>query len=572
MTLYSTGPSRPSSLTETIPVTDVRTLNGSPFRPFLLSAVAAVALAGCAVKPQPIPTAEHMDRATREYTALFENQEPLTGELSLSEALARALKYNYDHRLALMESALQDAQLDLAAFNMLPKLAASAGYLARSNEAASSSLSVLTRRQSLEPSTSQDKERWVGDLTLSWNVVDFGVAYFTSRQQADRALIAVERRRRVVNNLVKEVQAAYWRAATAELLLPQLERAIGEAESALAKSREIDRQRLGPLIETLEYQKTLLTVLSQLRRLRSDLTVAKAQLSALINVPPGSDFKLVPPVLVNDPKALSGIDMRRLEMAGLTWRPELREEAYQERIDRVGVWKEITRLFPNLQLSTGLNFDSNSYLVNQNWADLAVRATYNLFSLLQGPKAITAAEVQQSVTRTRRLALSVAVVTQINVSLQQYLQALEAYRTARDISDIETRIDAAVSEGGLPQTQSELDRIRRSTAAIAAELDRSRSYADLQGALANIYTAIGLDLLPLDAQETDLPALKQAIESSLAPLNRGELPPIPDLPTDAMAQLVRQFTAPPAGADPAASPAATPVAEAAATAGTETAP
>ena len=34
------------------------------------------------------------------------------------------------------------------------------------------------------------------DLGLSWNVLDFGVSYYQSKQNADRLLVAQERRRK----------------------------------------------------------------------------------------------------------------------------------------------------------------------------------------------------------------------------------------------------------------------------------------------------------------------------------------------------------------------------------------
>lgn len=57
--------------------------------------------------------------------------------------------------------------------------------ITRNNDLASSSRSVLTGRQSLEPSTSQDRRRATADLTASWNVLDFGVSYYQAQQQAD---------------------------------------------------------------------------------------------------------------------------------------------------------------------------------------------------------------------------------------------------------------------------------------------------------------------------------------------------------------------------------------------------
>lgn len=170
-------------------------------------ASALVLLCACAVQPRPIQDADHVARAEVDRSRLRADQAPLTGRLALEDAISRALAYNLDARLTMMEQALQGAQLTAANFATLPRLAANAGYAARSNELAASAESVFTRRQTLEPSTSTDRQRGFADLTFAWNIIDVGLSYFQARQQADRALIAVERRRRVINNLV----GAWWR-------------------------------------------------------------------------------------------------------------------------------------------------------------------------------------------------------------------------------------------------------------------------------------------------------------------------------------------------------------------------
>ncbi|AWK89145.1 TolC family protein [Azospirillum thermophilum] len=508
-------------------------------------------LGACAVAPKPIQPAEHVERARADYGTLFGNQPPVVGPLTAHEAIARALKYNYDHQLALTEAALQERQFDVAVLNMLPRLAASAGYVGRNNESASSSLSVITRRQSLEPSTSQEQHRRTGDLTFSWNLLDFGVGYFQARQQADRALIAVERRRRVVNNIVKEVRSAYWRAGTAQRLLPKIDPLMKEAERALAANAQIEDQALAPVMQTLEYRKNLLQVISQLRRLRSDLSVAKAQLAALINVPPTTEFTVEePPALPSFPRTLS-VDVPTLELMGLAQRPELREEAYQERVDRNNLYKEITRLMPGLSILGSLNYDSNSYLVNNLWAEAGVRATLNLVNLLSAPQVIDAAEAQIEVARTRRLALSVAVLTQVNVSYQQYVRSVETYDTALEIARVEGRISKAANDGGLAQAEPEFERIRRGLSSVAAELDRDRAFTELQTSLGNLYTAVGLDPVPASVETEDLSKLVVVVKDALDHLDKGQLPrlegapdsPAPAVPT-AAAEPARKATKP----------------------------
>lgn len=503
---------------------------GRRFASALLPAAALLLLSACAVTPEPIGDGLHLSRAIAEKEALYAGQEPLTGPLTLSEAIARALKYNLDHRLALMEEAVQDRQLTLANFNMLPRLAANAGYTTRTNENLTVSRSERTGLTSPDPSLSTDAERWTGDISFTWNLLDFGVSYFQAHQQADRTLIAVERRRRVINNMVKEVRSAYWRAATAQRLLPLLDPILADAQRALEATDEIERDLLQPPLATLEYRKTILQVIAQLRRLRSELSVARAQLAALINVPPGEPLSVVMPDDrdVDDVGVSLPDDIAELELYGLTYRPELREEVYQERIDGNGVRKEMLRMLPGVSLLSSINFDSNSFLINQVWAEAGFRATWNLLGLIQGPRAIEAAETQAALTRTRRLAVSVAVITQINVSYQQYRQALENYETAYEISKVEERILQMAEDASELEAEAELERIRRAASSIAAQLDRDRSLAEVEAALANIYLSIGVDTLPAALEPGDLDALQGEVSAALERFERGELPPLPE--------------------------------------------
>ena len=96
----------------------------------------AATLAGCAVQPEPILQAERSKRAAEDVSTLFKDMEPVNGDISLHEAFARALKYNYDYRLRSMERTMAEAQLNVANYDMLPRLTAAAGAVrARSRPA-----------------------------------------------------------------------------------------------------------------------------------------------------------------------------------------------------------------------------------------------------------------------------------------------------------------------------------------------------------------------------------------------------------------------------------------------------
>ena len=100
-----------------------------------LAIVAVLSLSACsAIQPQPVDERSLLDQGKADLSAAQKDVEPITGELTLDEALARALKYNLDHRAKMMDEALAFKQLDVSHYDMLPRLLAQAGYSDRDND------------------------------------------------------------------------------------------------------------------------------------------------------------------------------------------------------------------------------------------------------------------------------------------------------------------------------------------------------------------------------------------------------------------------------------------------------
>ncbi|MCG2586902.1 TolC family protein, partial [Massilia sp. TS11] len=90
-------------------------------RPLLVVSL-SLALAACAVSPTPVTLAERGEKIKEDFAQMYKDQEPLKGPLSLEEAMARAVKYNLETRLRIMEEALGMGQVEQARFDMLPRL------------------------------------------------------------------------------------------------------------------------------------------------------------------------------------------------------------------------------------------------------------------------------------------------------------------------------------------------------------------------------------------------------------------------------------------------------------------
>ena len=164
-----------------------------------LATCAVIALAvGCTVTPKPLSDWERAVRVDRDIQEMFGSQrtEVVSKPISLYDAMARALKYNLDARLKLMEAALAEKQYNLTSVDMLPKISAGAGYAGRSKYEAVVSKSMQTGIVSPSAYAYGDKSHGTADLQISWNVLDFGVSYFQARQDANKILIAKERRRK----------------------------------------------------------------------------------------------------------------------------------------------------------------------------------------------------------------------------------------------------------------------------------------------------------------------------------------------------------------------------------------
>jgi outer membrane protein TolC len=483
----------------------------------------ALLISGCAVTSKPIDRAQSEQRSHMDLGVMFNNQEPVIAPISLHDAMARALKYNLEARLKVMEEALSQKQADLSTFDMLPKLAAEAGYSGRSNVSASSSRSISSGQQSLVQSTSQDRNRRVADLTMVWNVLDFGVSYVTAKQQADQRWIAEERRRKVIQTIIQDVRSAYWRAVAAERLLTQIDTLIDRVNMARESSQKMTAQQVGDPIEALSYQRALIDATRQLEEQRRALSLAKTELATLMNLPLGTDYILSVPDENNLPEPQLNIDFSKLETAALVSRPELREQDYQVRISTAETRKALLRMLPGLEFSAGGHYDSNSFLANQSWADAGVKVTWNLFNVLSGPAAQKVAQAGQTVAETRRQAMSMAIMAQLYVARANFNEALRQYHTDIELQKLDNKIAEQLRNRYKAGGIGELQLIQGELNALSTSLHHDLAYAELRNAYGQIFATVGLDPLPKNQTSDNLSEISKVLTQSEQNWANGEI-------------------------------------------------
>jgi outer membrane protein, multidrug efflux system len=496
---------------------------GDPFTSLrrLMGAVLVSAwVGGCAFVPHPLTDAERSAEASQDMADVFSAQEPLVHALTLEDAFARAMAYNLDERVKWMERQVAARDFEISKFDMLPKVIATAGASTRDNVLGSNSVSVFPPFvQTLSPSTSTDRDLKFADLTTSWNILDFWVSYYNSKQQADRVLVAEEQRRRVLQALFQDVRRAFWRAASAQRLNSDVRETIREAQNALDASRKGEALRAP--IDALRYQKALLDALRDLEFVQQQLAVSKTELAALINLPPGTSYSVAVPRSLK----IEGVKLpvRQMEEVALVRNPDIREASYQVRISADETRKMLARNLPGINFSYGPNYDSNSFLVNNTWTGGAVRLSANLISILSIPEQLKRGNLAEDTAITRRQALSMATLAKLHIAYQQYLAATKEYRWADQLASVDRRLYQQISNRTETDAQSELERVSARVSAVQSDLRRYRSYAEAQAALGRLYDAVGIDPVPDELASLDIVTLSSAIRRSASDWDNNRL-------------------------------------------------
>lgn len=486
-------------------------------------ASALVLVSACAVVPEPFGLTEKAQLAQTDLGRIFENQEPVSGKITLYEAIARALKYNLDHKVALMEEAVAVGASDISKFSLLPQINADVDVSRRSNISASSSTSIRTGTQSLEPSRSSDQTSKTAGVKASWNILDFGVSYFNSKQMADQALVAGERRRKAIQNIIQDVRSAYWRAVAAEQYVGWIDTILVSIDKAMGEAKTIEQRGLRPPIQVLTYQRRLLETKLDLQHARRRLIIARTELAALMNIRPGTRFELsVPETNERSLPELAG-RLKELEEHAFLNRPEINEERYQKRVAVADVKKEILRMLPGLEFNASYNWDANSFLVNNDFYQAGFLISKNLIDVVAGPDRIAAAETRQQLADERRMAINMAVLTQVNVAYQGYALSQNDFALVSEISHVRRslfkQIDAQQSNG----SGDDLALIDAEADAVLGAVDKALAYADLQEAFARVLNASGVHPLPDSVPADDLTSVTKAVRDHLGAIEQGHL-------------------------------------------------
>ena len=477
----------------------MRVFTSSPAFPGLCGLLFSGLLAACAVTPEAITDDQRKVRVASDLEFVSAKRFAPTRPISLYDAMARAVAFNLQHSVRQVERDIAELELEQGNLDTMPDVSGDAGF----------------NRDSSVTSTDTQRNIRSGSIGASWNLLDLGVSYARAKQSADRILIAEERRRKALQDIIRNVRLAYWKAVGAQRLMTRMVAIERDFNAGLLESRRLEDNNIETRRRTVGFRRGLIDTVRQLISARKEYGRARLEFAQLINIRPGVNFTLQLPDATQGIPALP-VPVEEMASYALANRPELRVEDYNERITDWESREALYSMFPGLDLNITRDFSSDSGLINNSWTAVGTQLGMNLFRLFSGPLRMQAAERRGELARQQRLALSVAVLAQVYIAFHEYRETSYQFRLARQISRSDRQLsEMAMKERSITQG-NRLDVIDVAARQLRSEVEQHRAYVELRRAHGDMLHSLGLDVIPDSVPMDDVDELRIAIRHAVA--------------------------------------------------------
>lgn len=374
-------------------------------------------------------------------------------------AFALALKYNYTRRLISYQQSM--IEVGKNPVNRLPEIFSSAGYVNTSNPGAMDS-----------------------ELKLAWNILDVSTVYYQSKDDWYQTSVAYEQSRKVIHNLMQETRVLYWKALSAQRMLPVIDDMIEymtlDVDELNSKSNDLAKEGKSLSVDDLSKKRQYMEEVKKLSAIKRDLETAEVRLASLMGFHPSTEFTLVGKEYGNFELPEIKSSLSEMEWVALTNRPELRVRDLVTNVD------EVIASFKVFSNPGADKYKTDANYYNREWSKKAKEIGLEVFENVQDPKYFEAESL-------RRQRMTTLVLTQVYVAWARYMSAIEDYRISEELAAASEDIaeDTTIFEGSRA-TNSQLEAAR----AIEDEAKSLLAYVDLQDALGNLYATLGLDAIP----------------------------------------------------------------------------
>jgi|GEM_PF-1533175 len=441
----------------------------------------------------------------------FESAPVLPDPLTLDDAVRVGLENNLDMRISRIMAEITDDNVRAQKLKMLPSLGLNGGL----------------SQSSTESDPDEDTLSKSASLSLTWNILDFGLSYIRSRQTAFQEETRRMGRLRQAQLLAAEISTSYWQAV---LALDSLE-AVRQIETQLSAYKTkadalVAERRLDP-ITSKSIEKKIVDLAITVASLRSEISSAKISLCELMGLEPSTEFRVERASFHEYMGRLpvpEQLDSRKLEMISLNNRPELFSADINMRVQEDEVRAALVSMFPGLSFSYAGSYNANSSYASNFWTTWGATVASSLLAL---PSQYVQWEAQKKTavkTETERLLLTAGIMVQAHMALHDYRVRTEqlelhekSFRITEELLDMTRERHALGLVTGWGLTQKMLDEV-------VSRLGRDRRVIGLVNAYNKLMVTLGLDYERWgdNILEMDENALPEYIESRDVPADAAE--------------------------------------------------
>jgi len=494
-----------------------------------------ILISGCAPTAKPVDNAVLLETIESDREKLYQPAGDLQQGMKVEEALARAIKYNLDAKVSELDALIAADDVTLQMLNALPSVNAKVQRQGRNNRGGSSSFSVLTGTESLQPSISQEQYRNVVQLTTEWNLLDTGINVWRGKSASDTMLIAQERRRKIYQGVVQDTYIAFWRAAVAQSAIPQIDTLISQLDLQIENNEKQRQLGLVPLGEIQARKTQFLEKKAQLSRQKNGLSLAALELKTLIAYPLNSPLTLD----LENQNPLDEItlpvlkkQLENYELKALASRPEVREEILNKRISARDIKLSLLESIPGLELLLTYNYDSNKFLVDNTWVDGIGGITSSINKIITAPTRYKKAQNIDALSDQRRQALMAAIITQVHVATARYESLSLEYEAQNEAVQHAQSILKRAKDYSDTGLMSKAELLNVEIDSKIATINKAFAYADAQDAYGRFINTLGIDLW--DEKNPDL-TFENYADQIRKNMNSPDLLEIVDSNTEAVA-------------------------------------
>lgn len=473
----------------------IKTNKSKGFFPVFITIFLITFLSSCTVAPVKLNEQDNAQVAKNTLKKLHIKDTIKEFKIDLKQAIALALENNLEYRLKKVQAALAYKQYDLAKTEMYPNLDLAFAYDKRNRDYVKT-LGTTTGgesdAQSLIPHTIK-----TGSVVFNWDVLDFGLSYVRAKQAADRYLLSMEQRKqmaaKIINDVIKNYTLAYY-GQELEQQIKDLEKSLSDSLSQTDKALE---QGVGEKQQLLERQKVLV---EDYRESKDYLTYFGQSRDKLLNL---LSFNS-PNKLENTPLKLAKPDpyliklpaldsqLLYLDTVSLFYRPEVSEAIYKIKETEKQKTVAVLEKLPSFGIKLGYNYDSDKYLLHQNWWSDNLSLAWNILQLASIPAAMDTADAQVEAAKLTQIASSAVILSEIRILLFNYKMKKYDFHLAEKESLFAGQLYEHSLNLLTAGMGSEQDLVRYKLQAVNAELSKLKSFVDARNIFEDLVLAMGL--------------------------------------------------------------------------------